>query len=77
MGGRDHLPPGSSPQHSSANFLRGGQELVLIKSCILQIRKAYKKLMLDTVKLLGGEGEDVERQLMEVYEFERKIADVS
>ena len=44
---------------------------------ILQIRQAYKKMMVDVVALLGGKGNDVKRQLMEVYDLEKKIAEVS
>jgi hypothetical protein len=33
--------------------------------------------MVDIVALLGAEGEDVERQMMEVFDLETKIAEVS
>ena len=32
--------------------------------------------MIDTVALLGAKGEDVERQLMDVYNLEEKLANV-
>ena len=46
-------------------------------SSILQIRTAYKKMMVDIVGLLGGNGEAAKRQMMEVYDLEMEIANVS
>lgn len=42
----------------------------------IQVRKAYKKLMVDLVKLLG-EKPNTEAMMMEIYDFEETLAKVS
>lgn len=42
----------------------------------LQVRKAYKKLMVDLVKLLG-DVPNAEAMMMEIYDFEETLAKVT
>ena len=50
---------------------------IFILSSILQIQIAYKKMMVDIAALLGAKREDAETKMTEVYDLERKIAEVS
>lgn len=43
---------------------------------LLQVRTAYKKLMVDLVTLLG-EQRNTEEMMMEIYDFEETLAKVS
>ncbi|XP_028393763.1 endothelin-converting enzyme homolog isoform X2 [Dendronephthya gigantea] len=42
-----------------------------------KIQKAYQTLMIKTVALLGAEGEDAKRQMMDVYDLEKQIAETT
>ncbi len=61
-------------QHLIINKFNGIQ---FILSSILQIRMAYKKMMVDIAALLGAKRKDAETKMKEVYDLETKIAEVS
>ena len=71
-----YLEAGSYDATTGTEIIIGSSKRNNSYRLLLQVRKGYKKLMVDLAKLLGG-GPNTEAMMMEIYDFEATLAKVS